>query len=274
MMIVWRTALQLHFLIEDEVLYMLAKWEGRPTLWGPPLGSNVRLRHVRRAFELLRIIDLDLQNPVVLYLSEDHALWPSLASSEEFAVSLQASEYVYDVASVASLTSPEYKKKRHSYKAFNERYRPTVTAYSPQFATQCLNLLDRWATQKAPRVQSSDKQKFELERYTCSAAFKEGMPLAGVVATVNGEVQAFSIGSPHGRHGFNCIFEKTNLNMRGASAFIFSEFARSCLGKYSEINAGEDWGVEYLAESKRLWKPSRTEPTYLLSQPKPPRANC
>src|SRR5436190_12150113 len=39
MMVAWRHALDLHFLIEDDVLYVVANWEGGPMLWGPPLGK-------------------------------------------------------------------------------------------------------------------------------------------------------------------------------------------------------------------------------------------
>ncbi len=267
MMLVWRTALSLHYLIEDEVLYVVANWRNQPVLWGPPIGKRVGLKHIRRAFELLRKIDPRNRKPVILYFSEDYALWQILIESREFILSKQSNEYIYDVKKLASLSTPEYKKKRNSYNAFKVKYHPTVHPYSPKLAAGCIRLLDRWAIQKEPRVRlGGDKRKFELERFTCAAALREGIPLSGVVATVEGEVQAFSIGTPHGRAGFNCMFEKTNLDMRGASAFIFPEFARSCLGKYSEINAGEDWGIEYLAKSKRLWKPYRTQPTYSLCE--------
>ena len=53
MMVAWRRVLDLHFLIEDEVLYMIANWEGGPMLWGPPVGEWVSMNHIRRAFERL-----------------------------------------------------------------------------------------------------------------------------------------------------------------------------------------------------------------------------
>lgn len=266
MMVVWRAALSLHYLIEDGVLYVVAKWHNRPALWGPPLGSHVTLRHIRRAFELLQKIDPAHRTPKIFYLSEDYDLWPSLICSEEFVVSKQAKEYIYDVQKVATLATSDYKKKRNSYNTFKERYKPTVTVYSADFAPQCLRLLKLWAKQKEPRITPKEKLKFNLERTTCASALQEGIPFTGVLALVEGEVQAFSIGTAHGRDGFNCMFEKTNLNMRGASSFIFAEIARSCLGRYSEINAGEDWGINYLAESKKLWKPSRMQTTYFLSK--------
>lgn len=271
MMVVWRAALSLHYLIEDGVLYVVAKWNNEPALWGPPLGNRVTLQHIRRALGLLQKISPALKNPKIFYLSEDYDLWPSLIRCDEFVISTQAKEYIYEVEKLATLATSDYKKKRNSYNRFQQRYKPTVTQYSPEFAPQCLGLLELWSKQKGSRITPKEKHKFNLERTACALALQEAIPLTGVVAFVQGEVQAFSLGTAHGRDGFNCMFEKTNLDMPGASSFIFTEIARSCLGRYSEINAGEDWGINYLAESKRLWKPSRMQTTYFLSRNTPNR---
>jgi uncharacterized protein len=264
MMIAWRAALLLHFLIEDDVLYMLANWEGKPVFWGPPIGKNLDMLHINRGFELLRRIEPTESKHQIRYLWEDHKLWLDIISSGHFDVVRQSTEYLYDVSDLATLSSPQLKKKRYSYRTFKLEYCPQVVPYSLELREQCLALLDTWAFQKEKRINPKYWEKFESERTTCKLALDERLPMIGVAAIVDGTVGAFSIGGPQTNDCFNCMFEKTNLEMRGASAFIFAELAKSCIEQYKEINAGEDWEVEYLRQSKQLWKPRRTHASFIL----------
>jgi hypothetical protein len=194
MMIAWRLALNLHFLIEDEVLYMLASWNGKPVLWGPPIGRNVKLLHIARAFELLRTLDPSEPQPQIRYLWENHTLWLEIAGNNNFQIAPQSIEYLYDVLQLAMLSSPNYKKKRYYYKWFKENYDPLVVKYSDEISNGCLDLLKRWSLQKEPQLGQTNRQKFELERWTCESALREKLPMSGVAALINGKIQAFSIG--------------------------------------------------------------------------------
>lgn len=266
MMVAWRRALDLHLLIEDRVLYVLANWQGAPTLWGPPIGKRVALDHIRRAFQLLRKLEPANPTPEIYYLWENYCLWEDLVSSPEFVPFRQGTEYIYDASRIAALAGSEYKKKRRDYVHFQKTYEPHIVEYSEELAPSCSRLLDKWVQQKSKVVSGEDREKFIVEWKTCAATLRERIPLTGVVALVAGEVHAFSIGSPHGRTCFNCMFEKTNLDIPESSAFIFAELAKKCSASYSEINVGEDWGVGYLAFSKQLWKPARKQTSYYLQE--------
>src|SRR6266849_5722263 len=115
MMVAWRRVLDLHLLIEDEVLYMLANWEGGPMLWGPPIGERVSIAHIRRAFQLLRQLDPEDSEPVIAYLWESYSLWEELVESDDFVAVREGTEYILDAARVAALAGPSYKKKRKDY---------------------------------------------------------------------------------------------------------------------------------------------------------------
>lgn len=266
MMVAWRRALDLHLLIEDKVLYLLADWRGALTLWGPPIGERVAIDHVRRAFQLLRELDPENPTPEILYVWENYSLWQELMKSPDFLTFKQATEYVYDVSRVAALAGSEYKKKRRDYLYFQKTYEPDIVEYSEELAPNCLRLLDKWVERKSKVVSGDDRRKFCVEWKVCADALRERLPLTGVVAIIAGEVHAFSIGGPHGRTSFNCIFEKTNLDIPESSAFIFAELAKKCAVSYSEINVGEDWGIGYLAFSKQLWRPTRKQTSYCLQE--------
>lgn len=266
MMVAWRRVLDLHFLIEDEVLYMLANWEGGPMLWGPPIGKRVSLAHVRRAFQLLRQLDPEDPEPVIAYLWESYSLWEELIEGDEFVAVREGNEYIFNTSRIATLTGSDYKKKRKDYVRFQKAYGPVAVEYSEEVIPGCLSLLDKWIHQKSKTVSDEEREKLLIECRACEDALKDRIPLTGVVAIVDGQVQAFSIGGPHGIDTYNCMFEKTNLDFPEAPAFIFSELAKRCIGSYSEITMGEDWQIAYLATSKQLWKPTRQQASYYLQE--------
>jgi hypothetical protein len=266
MMVAWRKVLDLHLLIEDEILYMIANWEGGPMLWGPPVGERVSITHIRRAFQLLRQLDPEDSEPVIAYLWESYPLWEELVESGEFVVVREGNEYIFDTARIAALAGSDYKKKRKDYLRFQKAYRPIATEYSEGLIPGCLGLLNKWIQQKSKVVSAGDKEKLLIECKACEDALKDRIPLTGAVAMVDGQVQAFSIGGPHVGDTYNCMFEKTNLDFPEAPAFIFSELAKWCVGSYSEITMGEDWQVAYLATSKQLWKPIREQASYYLKE--------
>jgi hypothetical protein len=266
MLVAWRRVLDLNLLIVDEVLYLIANWEGGPMLWGPPIGDRVSIDHVRRAFQILRQLDPTESEPVIAYLWEDYSLWDRLVESDDFVVVREGTEYIYDTACIAALSGAEYKKKRKEYIRFQKAHDPVVIEYSEELASGCLRLLGKWVQQKSTLVFGEDKEKLLIECKACEEALSARMPLSGVVALIDGQVEAFSIGGRHGRNCYNCMFEKTNLDFPNAPTFIFSELAKRCVGKYLEITIGEDWQVDYLVTSKQLWKPIRHQASYYLQE--------
>lgn len=265
-MIAWRRVLDLHLLIEDEVLYMIANWEGGPMLWGPPIGERISIAHIRRAFQLFRQLDPEDSEPVIAYLWESYSLWEELVESDDFVAVREGTEYIFDTGRIAALAGSSYKKKRKDYKRFQEAYHPVVMEYSEELIAGCLPLLQKWIQQKSRLVSGDDREKLLIESKACEDALTDRIPLTGVVALVDGQVRAFSVGGPHGRNCFNCMFEKTDLDFPHAPAFIFSELAKRCVGSYSEIAMGEDWQISYLATSKQLWRPTREQASYYLQE--------
>lgn len=265
-LLAWQHALDIHLLVEDGVLYLIASWEGGPMLWGPPVGTGLRIAHVRRAFQLLHELDPENSEPVIAYLWEAYPLWDQVATTDEFVVVREGTEYIYDTDLIASLAGRAYKKKRKDYVQFQRAYNPTAVEYSDRLAPGCLGLLEKWKGQKSGLVAGEEFEKLQMEYEACRSALNESLPLTGVVALIDKRVCAFSIGAAHGRNRFNCLFEKTDLNLPQAPAFIFSELARQCRGTYSEITLGEDWHVDYLVTSKRLWKPVREQRSYYLRE--------
>jgi hypothetical protein len=262
MMIAWSEALHLQFLIEDDVLYVFAKWNDVFALWGPPIGPEVGVSEVDRSLRWLRLLNGSRGRSFIMYVWEEYPLWRQLRVDPRYVVEVQGTEYMYHTDQLAELRGRSFRKKRYQRDRFRRDRAPLVVPYSLSMAESCLELLQRWAYQKHQRVPSEYLGKFNAELEVCGFALQNGLPLEGVVVFSGGRIAGFSLGAAHGSKSFNCMFEKTDLEMRGAAAFVFSSLAEYCLGRYSEINVGEDWAIPYLAKAKLQWHPSSLRHTF------------
>ena len=257
-MVAWRHILKLRIHIHAKALYLIAEVGPNKVMWGPPLSQSLSLKHVRYAFDLLRRLNPHEVNASICYIWGRYPLWPQLVKSAEFKVCFQGEEYHYSTAGLATLAGRHFKTKRREYRHFSSLYEPQIIAYAPPMAERCLELLDRWAQQKIATVPVQYREKFNMELMACRQVLHDRLPLTGVVALVGGRVEAFSVGTSHQR-SFHCLFEKSNLEMRGASTFIFSQLAKRCIQECDYLNAGDDWGIAYLRTAKRSWRPCRTQ---------------
>jgi hypothetical protein len=262
----WRKAACLEYLIEDGVLYIFGDVGLRRVLWLPPLGSvELSLVHIFRGLYLLCETYARTGLGIIRNLWEQYPLWSELQGNNAFLISTEATEYQYCTSAVSDLAGHKFKAKRADVRFFINNYRPLVNRYEPRVAADCLVLLDRWLMQKRERCEQAALDKAVREYEVCKAALCDRLPLEGVVCTVGSRLMAFSLGMPHGDNSFNCIFEKADLALRGCSAFVFSTLAKSLRGRFSYINAGEDWGLPELALAKQLWRPALTRKTYRLT---------
>lgn len=268
MMYVWAESISLKYIIENDILFNVATFQGIPYLWGPPLGIGVSINNIYYGVNLINQLRIknkvETNEPEILYLWNDYILFNQLTSSNHFKVQQQANEYIYESSSLASLEHTALKSKRKSKKRFITKYNPTIKPYTSSNRQECLELINTWENQKRPKINSNDHEKFISELNVCKNAFSQELPFEGVLGFIDQKIIGFSLGYKHTANIFNCIFEKTDLSFPDASSYIFSGLGDSLKNKYEYINAGEDWGVEYLANAKKKWMPTKTEPSYSL----------
>ena len=183
-----------------------------------------------------------------------------------YSVSNQAEEYVYLSKEIASLPHQTMKSLRKKKDTFCRKQKPTACQYSPSLSSDCLWILEEWFKQKQIKVPEEYLDKFRIETDVCRNAIKRSLPLLGVVAYVDGSPVGFSLGGEHSKSCFNCMFEKTDLSYDGLSVFVFSELAEMLKNQYALINAGEDWGIPYLKETKLKWQPIQIQKSYRLDR--------
>lgn len=266
MMIAWRHCLDLQIGMDGDVLFVVGSLSGVPYLWGPPIGPGLTFRHLDIGENLIRNLRGGSHGtePFCLYVWDGYPLWSSIADNSRYECVHQAQEYLYCTKMLSSLQGGDLKSKRKDRNRFVRQFQPDVRALSPDLVPGCIDLLKHWRDWKQNRVDKTFRKKFDMEAEVCFSALNEGIPLEGVVALVDDNIVAFSLGTSHGQRAFNCMFEKARPNLPGAYSFIFSELGRYCCGRYDTINAGEDWGVTYLYESKNHWQPKNVQSSFSL----------
>jgi len=266
MMLAWQEVLNLSYAIDhDDILYVIGEFEGVTWGWGPPLGNSVKEKHIYNLMHILQQRN-STHKPAIRYVWKEYPLFNKLKSSSKlWNISSQTNEYIYDCKVSANLTGDKLKKLRKEKNRFERHYKPQVIPYSLSLKDHCLQVLNLWYKQKSKKLLPEYRDKFELESQVCYRALREGLSLEGVVIYVGREAQAFSLGSTHCFNCFNCMFEKSNLLMNGLSSYVFSALGEYCLPNFKEINAGEDWGVDYLASTKKKWYPVRIQQSFILS---------
>lgn len=267
MMVAWQRALDLRFRLEEGVLFVIAMdWQGQAALWGPPVGDPVSLAVIERAFDLLRAAAPCQASHEMLYLWEDYPLWPLLRSQSRFEVEPLATEFLYGVRDLACLATPGLRKKRREVQRFVHLHLPRVAPYSADRAPDCLEVLRHWHQIRSRSVDRIHSTKLTLEHSVCRQALESHLPLNGVVVYKADRPVAFSIGAPHGGSTFNCMFEKADPLLPGAAAFVYHALAVALDPDFDTINAGEDWGIDYLRRSKESWRPAALVQNFLLRE--------
>jgi hypothetical protein len=197
MMIAWRDALNLQLIIRRGILYVIAFWNGAPTLWGPPIGDKLSRGDFRYGLELIRTIGGSGVQPSVLYLWKEYDLWPWLLEERGYRLSFQRSEYVYSTQVLSSLDTPQLRKKRQERNRFERRFAPILLPYDSRSAGECIDLLERWIRYRRGVIPSEFLPKFDIEARVCRDALAGTLKMHGVVAKVAGRVEAFSLGVRH-----------------------------------------------------------------------------
>ena len=84
------------------------------------------------------------------------------------------------------------------------------------------------------------------------------------IVYVDDKIQGYTFGEQTNKNMCTDFFEKTNLDIKGLSVFIYGELLKIFEGNL--VNAGEDWGVDYLRTIKLSSHPIMIRKSYTLEK--------
>ncbi len=163
------------------------------------------------------------------------------------------SDYIYKAEDLQTLAGKKYHQKRNHLARFHENNWEYHNMTEKNF-DECIEFAVRsYNLNHAYDNESSVAEQFAIN--TFMNYFGE-LELKGGVITVDGRIEAFTIGDGINSDTFDIHIEKANADIQGAYAAINNEFAVSAAKGYTYINREEDLGLEGLRKSKRSYHPA------------------
>jgi len=252
----------------NENLCLFLTFEGKRYIWGPILPGNKIADTLKKCFSLCENYNvyhhID-KKPSVLYIPEE--LKEKYSSLEGFKVREQNSDYIYKTRDIIELSGKKYQDKRNKRNFFIKNYDSTVEEYSVEkHKNMCVDLLERWEKQKESAVKEGDRKKFEADIEASRRAFDFAkiLRIKGMVVLISGKVEGYIFGVRTNEKICTMFLGKTNLDIKGLSQFIYSEFLKRYFKDAELVNDGEDWDVSYLENSKLSYKPVFIKKSYML----------
>lgn len=162
-------------------------------------------------------------------------------------------DYIYLREDLAELKGKKFQSKRNHINKFRKEYSFEYVPITPDLVPRCLELEARWC------LENDCEEKTDLMNERRSLTFAlhhfDALGLLGGAIRINGEIAAFTFGSPINHNTFGVHVEKADTDIDGIYAVINREFASRIPEKYTYINREEDLGIPGLRQAKQSYHP-------------------
>ena len=175
-------------------------------------------------------------------------------------------EYLYLTENLKNLSGKKFHSKRNHISAFSRAYDWQYETLTIENLPEVLKMADKW-TEEMKKI-TEDSLSIEVE----NAALKEYLPhmaelnLRGGCIRVNGEIIAFTFGSPINNFVFDVHVEKALPEFRTAYSLINKEFILNELSDFKYVNREDDMGLEGLRKAKLSYHPDILLKKYIIEE--------
>ena len=175
-------------------------------------------------------------------------------------------EYLYLTEKLKNLSGKKFHSKRNHISAFSKAHEWSYETLTPEILPEVFKMADRWT--KEMKMLTDDPKSIEVE----NAALKEYLPqmqklnLRGGCIRVNGEIIAFTFGSPINSKVFDIHVEKALPEFRTAYSLINREFIANELCDFEYVNREDDMGLEGLRKAKLSYRPDILLKKYVIRE--------
>ncbi|MDR0393745.1 MAG: phosphatidylglycerol lysyltransferase domain-containing protein [Tannerella sp.] len=163
-------------------------------------------------------------------------------------------DYIYLREDLATLKGKKFQPKRNHINKFKKQYEYTYLPITPEIVCQCMEVERIWC--KA-NLNENDKEALAHENRSMIFAMQhfQELGLSGGAILVDGNIIAFTYGSPINNRIFGIHVEKADVGYEGIFSVINQEFASRIPQQYTYINREEDLGIPGLRKSKLSYNP-------------------
>lgn len=262
-MFIWKHAKRTEVAVYGEHLVVLVEREFGEAFY-EPVGPRDGIASV--AMELMhwqasRGVAPMLYGASVSTIEQLQALQPNIVVTEDRG----HADYVYLSTDLISLVGKKYDAKRNQIHQFQRRYRWEASPITEATLGRVLAFQDRWCKlhdciHHAPLHEESEAV-LELIRHFSH------LPVIGMALTIDGEIQAFTIGQELNPETAVVLVEKANPEYRGIYQIINNLFCREMLSSYRYINREGDVNDPGLRRAKESYHPHHMVRKMVVTMP-------
>lgn len=164
-------------------------------------------------------------------------------------------DYVYRTQELIDLKGRDFHSKKNHLNYFHKNYDYEYITLTSDMAEEAMRFIDEFNRRK--EVPEHEMQMLKMEEEAMEDVFhnleKVGY-MAGAI-TIDGKIEALSIGGRLNKNTVTVHVEKANTNFRGLYQAINQEFCKSIGGFAKYVNREEDMGIPNLRKAKLSYKP-------------------
>lgn len=251
----WRSAYNIMWTIQDDVLYMKAEWDGKEFAlqpFGPAdkmqLAIKNWLDYFARTGGDFSMYGIE-KKMVDEFISYDEAAFNIEADRDNF-------DYVYSSEDLITLAGRKYHSKKNHLNSFRKTY-PNAE-YMPiteDIMLECKLNINSWY--KKHSQENPDDPFIAAERNAIIEVLNNFVEfgLKGGAIMLDKRVVAFTFGEQLNEDTAVIHVEKADPEIRGAYPAINQSFIQNAWADMKYINREEDMGLEGLRKAKESYKP-------------------
>lgn len=249
----WRSAYQIMWAVEDQVLYLKATWEEEEFAL-QPIGPEEKMQ---QAIANWVAYFQEKNKPFFMYgVEKSMVLELEKYSEAEFIIEEDRDnfDYVYHSEDLIHLAGRKYHSKKNHLNSFKKSY--PEAEYKPiteELITQCKLNINGWYKKHG----TFDDPILTTERNAIIEVLNnfDYLNLQGGALILDHRVVAFTFGEELNTDTAVIHVEKADPDIRGAYSAINQGFVEAAWSHLTYINREEDMGLEGLRKAKNSYKP-------------------
>ncbi|MBR4153279.1 MAG: DUF2156 domain-containing protein [Selenomonadaceae bacterium] len=253
----WRDMLNLHWAIEDEVLYVFSSNEENFSAW-QPIGSQDKMQDAIN--KILQVAEENRGDKEFMFVVVEKSFADELARYPNAKFNISADrdnfDYVYLAQDLINLSGRKFHGKKNHLNAFKKEY--PDAKYLPiteEIIPQCREQLNIWY--ETHKRANPDDEFIFYERAAIHEIFDhfDAFKLKGGAILIDNRVVAFTFGEKLNSDTAVIHVEKADPTIRGIYVAINQSFVENEWADMIYINREEDMGIEGLRKAKNSYRP-------------------
>jgi hypothetical protein len=224
---------------------------------------------MKKAVNVLKEYTRSLNSPLVFLAAEGDRLDAfNDVFCEEFSQteSRDDFEYLYLTEKLKNLSGKKFHSKRNHISAFSKAHNWSYESITPEVLPDLFKMADKWTNEM--KKLTDDPLSIEVENEAIKEYFPhmEKLNIRGGLIRVDGEIVAFTFGTPINDKVFDIHSEKALPEFRTAYSVINREFIANDLSDFLYVNREDDMGLEGLRKAKLSYHPDILLKKYVIKE--------